>query len=175
MTRRVLAMVGGACVGAALLGGCSADPSAGYSFASTYDESVKTVSVPIFANETFETGLEAELTEAIVKRIQRDTPWKVTATDAAETRLSGSITDAEMRTISRTRGTGLVQELTYEITVDFAWRDNRSGEVLVERRSFTGVGAFVPARGTGERQEVGRREAIEELARDIVAELRADW
>ena len=155
--------------------GCSADPGAGYSFGSSYDTSVKTVSVPIFANETFETGLETELTEAIIKRIQRDTPWKVTTTEGAETRLTGSITEAALHAVSRARGTGLVQELTYEITVDFDWRDNRSGESLVERRKFTGVGAFVPALGSGERVEVGRREAIEELAHDIVAELRSDW
>lgn len=166
-----------ACValGAAALGACSADPASGYSFASSYDTSIRTVSVPIFANETFETGLETELTEAIAKRIQRDTPWKVTTTDASETTLTGTITEAELHTISRERGTGLVQELTYEITVDFAWRDHRTGTMLVERRSFTGVGAFVPSLGSGERVEVGRHEAIEELAHDIVAELRSDW
>mgnify|MGYP006299120973 CR=1 FL=1 len=160
---------------AALLPACASDPTQGYSFASTYDASVRTIAVPVFANTTCEPGIEAELTEAIVKRIQRDTPWKVTASDTAETVLTGTIPDVELRALSRTSGTGLVQEVTHEITVDFAWRDNRAGQTLAERRNFAGVGAFVPDRLTGERIAVGRREAIDELARDIVAELRADW
>ncbi|GJM19216.1 MAG: hypothetical protein DHS20C14_14290 [Phycisphaeraceae bacterium] len=160
---------------AGVLGACAADPSQGYSFATTHDETVRTVSVPIFANSTFETGVEAELTEAVVKRIQQDTPWRVASDTVADTELVAEITDVGLRTLSRTRGTGLPQEQTYEITVDFTWRDNRAGTVLVERRRFTAAGAYVPDRLTGERIDVGRREAVGELARAIVAELRSDW
>jgi len=157
------------------LGACASDPSEGYSFASTYDTSVRTVSVPIFDNKTFETGVEAELTEAVVKRIQQDTPWRVAASTAADTQLTGTITEFDLRTISFTRGTGLPQEQTYELTVDFAWRDNRSGTVLVERQEFRAAAAYVPERRAGERIDVGRREAVNELARAIVDQMRSDW
>lgn len=159
----------------ALLPACASDPSEGYSFASTFNPTVRTVSVPIFANHTYETGVEAELTEAVVKRLQQDTPWRVTNAPAADTELTGAITDFGLRTISYTRGTGLPQELTYELTVDFSWRDNRSGTVLVQREQFRAAGTFVPDRLTGERAEVGRREAIGELARAIVDQMRSDW
>ncbi len=157
------------------LGACASDPSEGYSFANTYVESVRTISVPIFDNETFETGVEAELTEAIVKRIQQDTPWRVASGTVADTELTGSITDFDLRTISFTRGTGLPQEQTYELTVDFAWRDNRSGTVLVERQEFRATGAYVPDRLAGERIDIGRREAVAELAEAIVHQMRSDW
>lgn len=166
------ALLGLAAIGAA---GCSGDPSRGYSFESTYDASVSTVGVPIFANDTFETGVELELTEALIKRVQRDTPWRVIDAERADTTLSGRVVDFGLKTLSRRRGTGLVEEQLYELTVDFTWRDNRSGQTLVERRSFQASGAFVPDRLTGERIEVGRREAVGELARDIVAELRSGW
>ena len=159
----------------AALPGCSADPSAGYSFESSFDASVRTVAVPIFDNTTFETGLETELTEAITKRIQQDTPWRVSNAPAADTELTGTITEARLFTLSRTRGTGLPQEQVYEITVDFTWRDNRTGTTLVQRERFASAGAFVPDRLTGERIEIGRREATSELARSIVAELRTGW
>lgn len=55
-------------VGGLWLGGCSADPTQGYSFyAHSHDETVRTVSVPMFQNPTFTRGIEVELTDAIIK------------------------------------------------------------------------------------------------------------
>lgn len=171
--KRVLASLALALV--ATMGSCADDPSKGYSFKSTYREDVKTVAVPVFDNGSFEHGLEAELTDAIIKEIHRTTPWRVTTRDNADTTLSGAITNVDMRKLGTAHRSGLVQELAYEMTVRFEWKENRSGQVLVARKNFRSAESFVPSRGAGERQEIGRRAAVDELAQDIVAELRGSW
>lgn len=157
------------------LAACAADPTRGYSFTPAHDASVRSIAVPVFNNRTFTTPLEVELTDAVIKEIRRSTPWTIVADAAADTTLTGTITAHRMRTLSRARTTGLVQEVGVEITIDFDWRDNRSGELLLSKRSFSALDTFVPARGTAERLETGQLGATEALARAIVAELRSNW
>lgn len=176
-----------ACRGVALLAaamvftpfGCASDPHKGYAFASTYDRSVRTIAVPVFDNASFTPGLEQTLTEAIVKRIQSNTPWRVVGRDSADTVLTGTIEDVRFQQLTRTRGTGFVQEQIFTLRAGFTWRDNRTGETRVRREHFSASSTFTPARGLGgepgERVEIGQRAAIDELARAIVAELRSDF
>lgn len=161
--------------GVLLLAGCSSDPKDGYSFSSTYREDIKTVSVPIFENATYEHGLEAELTDAIIKEIHRTTPWRVAPRDQADSTLTGTITDAELRKLGTQDKSGLVQELAVDLTVRFEWKENRTGKVLVARRNFKAAESFVPSRGAQERLEIGQRSAVDQLAHDLVAELRSAW
>jgi hypothetical protein len=179
IARRVLAVAPAAgsalalfAVTVAVLSGCAGDPSKGYSFTSSYDQRIKTVAVPMFKNPTFMHGVEFELTDAIIKEIQRSTPWKVSP--AGSTTLTGSITDARLDKLSTGRQ-GLAQELTVTLSVDFEWKDNATGKVLVGRRNFTSSEAFVPARPVGERIETGQSASVQALARDIVSQMRADW
>lgn len=158
----------------AALGGCSSDPTRGYSFTPAYDTGVRTIAVPMFENPTFYHGVEADLTEAIVKEIQRRTPW-VVVTKGAQTSLTGSITEVEMRPLTDSRQTGLVEDMALMMTVSFDWRDASTGEYLVRRRDFTATEAFVPARPSGERLELGQHAVVQELARAIVNEMRSSW
>ncbi|USN99512.1 MAG: LptE family protein [Phycisphaeraceae bacterium] len=161
------------------LPGCASDPHKGYVLGSTYDKGVRTIAVPIFDNTTYTPGLEQTLTEALVKRLQTDTPWRIADRDAADTVLTGVIDDARLDVLTRTPATGLVQEQVLTLRVSFTWRDNRTGDVRVRRERFSVASSFTPARGAagepGERIEVGQRAAIDEMARAIVAELRADF
>jgi len=157
------------------LASCSSDPGQGYSFNSSFSEQIRTVHVPVFANPTFHRGLEVELTDAIIKEIQTSTPWKVADSSVAETTLSGTITDAQLRKLSTNRDSGLSQELAVVITVDFDWRDVRTGKPIASRRAFSASETFVPTKPIGERLEVGEHAAVQQLARDIVSELRSNW
>jgi hypothetical protein len=167
-----------ACV-ASLPLGCATDPRDGYSTTPTYPAGVATVAVPIFRNTTPTPGLEQMLTEAVIKQIQSTTPMRVVQDSArgsqADSTLTARITKAELRRLSVETSTGLVQEVAVLITVDFAWRDARTGKTLVERKNFTASDSFVPSRPTGERIELGQRGATQRLAQDIVHELRGAW
>ncbi len=156
-------------------GGCATDPKDGYSFQSTFGADIKTVTVPIFDNYTYTPELPVDITEAVIKELQRMTPWAVTDAEHADATLSGVVRSIEMKKLSADPDSGLVQEMAVTVVIDFDLRDNRSGKVLVSRRRFAGVDTFVPTRGTGERLEVGQRAAVGRMSRDIVGELRADW
>lgn len=154
---------------------CAKDPRLGYAATSTFDASVSSVSVPIFRNMTATPGIEQVLTDSVIKQIQGNTPMRVVQSGQAASTLSGVITDVRMRRISANNVTGLVQELAVQITVDFEWRDNRSGEVIKARRNFSAADSFVPSRPTGETLELGENAAAQRLARDLVNELRGSW
>lgn len=157
------------------LSGCSGDPTNGYAFASAYDQSIRTVAVPIFDNPTFEHGIEFQLTEAIVKEIHRSTPWRVVNRERAQTELAGSITSADLRVLGTDSETGLIEQYAYDLGVTFEFKDRRDGRVILARSNFRAAESFVPDRLAGERVESGQRATIDQLARDIVAELRTDW
>jgi len=155
--------------------GCSSDPSQGCSFTAARQSTARTIAVPIFDNKSFVHGLESDLTEAIVKEIQRTTPWVVVSGRSAQSTLSGTIGESRLQPLSTSSATGMVLEQAVELTVDFEWRDARTGEVLLARKNFKTLQSFVPARGTGERIELGQHAAVQELARSIVNELRSSW
>ncbi len=159
-----------------LLAACSADPSRGYSHASAYDDSIKTVAVNMFDNRTFSPGLEADLTDAVIKEIQRRTPWRVTSSDRADAVLSGAITSSRLRALSTSPGTGMVQEMGVELSIDFELRHAASGRPIVARKDFKALDTFVPTHASGrERLSVGELGAAQRLGADLVAELRNTW
>jgi outer membrane lipopolysaccharide assembly protein LptE/RlpB len=164
-----------ASLAALMLGACASDPNQGYSFQSTYPENVHSVSVPIFDNYTFDTGVETELTDAIIKELQRSTDLRVVQGGNAESQLKGVVTKSELRRLSTQRGSGYVQEESVTLTIDFDWKDTRTGKVLTSRRQFAASDTFVPVPNSGERIDTGRHGAVQRLARDIVSEMRESW
>jgi len=171
----VRSVAAGVVLGVLAASGCSSDPREGYSFEPAFRSDVKTVSVPVWTNNTFYHGLEAKVAQAIVSEINKSTPYRVTGAGNASTELGGTITAVEMRPLSTGRNTGLVQDLSLEVVCDFTWKDNRSGKVLVARRNFMAARSFVPANGVNERIEIGEDAAVQQLAKDIVAEMRSGW
>ena len=160
---------------AALLGSCASDPTKGYSFESAHDSTIRTVAVPIFSNDTFHHGVELTLTEDIIKQIQRQTPWRVTSAENADALLTGSIKSVNLRALSTRTGSGFVQEMAVQISVDFEFVDNRSGKTLTSRTGYRALDSFVPAQPTGERIDVGYAGATQTLARDLVGDLQQVW
>ncbi|MFG0293236.1 MAG: LptE family protein [Phycisphaerales bacterium JB050] len=172
---RELTTLVAACTPLATVIGCASDPTNGYTMASAYDSNIHTIAVPIFENPTYEHGLEMELTEAVIKEIHRSTPWRVVDRERAETELSGFISSAELQALGLDSDTGLVEQYAYDIGVTFEFRDRRDGSVLLARRNFRAAESFVPDRLVGERLDFGQQSTIDQLARDIVAELRSSW
>jgi hypothetical protein len=159
-----------------LAAGCASHPQDGYAFGAATPEHVKSVYVPMFGNQSLHPGLEASLTENIIKQVQAATPMRVIQrADAADSTLTGAITDVQFRRLSLASSTGLVQEVAITLTVDFEWRDARTGDVLAARRRFSSSDSFVPSRPTGERLEVGQHAALQRMAQDIVAQMRSAW
>ncbi|MHC4981189.1 MAG: LPS assembly lipoprotein LptE [Planctomycetota bacterium] len=111
MTGRTLACAAGLST-ALILSGCASDPTEGYAFASPYPEGMRTVAVNVFENDTYERGVEFEFADALVKEIEARTPYKVTSAKRADTILTGRIRNVERDQLSKSRVTGLSEEVT---------------------------------------------------------------
>ena len=146
----------------------------GYGTREIFPARYETIAVPIFENRTFYREVEFDLTEAVIKEVEQRTPYRVVATDAADTVLEGRIMVIEQDVLSQATG-AVPQEVEVVIAIDFAWRDLDSGRVILDRKGFAGVGRYIPQRRVGEPFEVARRMAVEQLAGDIVDTLRGDW
>ena len=157
------------------LAGCAADPRDGYSTMSLYPDEVRTIAIPIFENKTFSRGVEFDLTNAVIQTIETRTPYKVVTRDRADTILLGQITEVELDQLSKSRQTGLGEEVVVTMTIDFQWRMLDLDRTLVDRKSFTGHGLFTPSNPSSERIELGEYGAIAQLAHDLVDEMQAAW
>ncbi len=155
--------------------GCSNDPTQGYSSKTTFREDISSVAVPIFTNDAYTRDVEFELTDALVKEIEARTPYKVTSQAKADTVLIGHIRSIHLDQLSKSRTTKLAEEVIVKVTIDFEWKDLRSGQTLVSRKDYSGFGLFVPSKPSSEPIELGQFAAVEQLARDVVGEMRSNW
>lgn len=147
----------------------------GYSVRNRFPRQYRTVAVNVFRNQTYERKVNGELTEALVKEIEATTPYKVTSEGGADTVLRGTIRKVSLRELSKSRSTGLSEEVLYEVTLDWEWVDQRTGKPIAARTNFVGSALFVPSRPSSEPNEIGRYAAIQVLATDIVANLQDSW
>jgi len=147
----------------------------GYRHKPLYDPNLGTVAVDIFDNQTFEKGVEFDVTEALVKEIELRTPYKVVDRSLARTLLTGSVVDVRRGVLNREFEAGVPQEMQVRITVSFEWKDRQTGRMLRKRNRITGTGEFIPTRPVSEPFEVGQHTAVAELARDIVSVMQDDW
>jgi len=159
----------------ATLAACASDPTRGYSTRSIYPRGISTIAVPIFESDSYTRNVEFQLTDALIKEIEARTPYKVVPGSRADTILLGHITQVELDQLSKSRLTGLSEEVIVSVTIDFQWKDQRTGKPLLERRGFTGHALFVPSRPSSEPIELGQFAAVQQLAREIVGEMQAEW
>ena len=149
--------------------------SCGYTTAELYPDQYRTVALPILDNRTAYRGVEYDLTEALAKQLEQRTPYKITAAGRADTLIVGRVVGVDQRQLSRTRRGGLPQEIEVIFVADLTWKDLRTGDIIIERRGFTTVGQHVPTQPLGEPFELAQHAAVEEMAEQFVAEMRADW
>lgn len=145
----------------------------GYKWQSLYRQDIQSVAVPIFTNKSYYRGLEFSLTKALINQIELRTGYKVVSRQHADTILEGEIVKVATGTLSDSPTTNLPQEQLVTLTVNFTWKDLRTGKILVQRRNFQQAAVFYPT--LGEASFVGSQQAVERMAADITTELQADW
>ena len=157
--------------------GCAADPLAGYTTSSQYRPNIKTVAVPIWSRgrKIYRRELETRLTEAIIKRIELDTPYKVTTKARADTQLRGSIDSVAQRILSTVSSSGLARELEVTFTVSFVWEDLRNGRIITEKKNFKVAATYIPDEPQSEDFAIGSEDLINRLAGRVVEQMAQPW
>lgn len=172
--RRSLLLVGlAACVAGCGYSSSGEGASRGYTWGTTFRKDVRTVAIPAFGTKSFQRGDEVLLTQALVAQIESRTPYKVVPAERADTILEGVVVSAGSGTVSVSPFNALPQEQTYTMSVDFTWKDLRTGQILVERRNFDQTSTYYPSLGDG--RFIGKQQVAEALAGSIVNELQGEW
>jgi hypothetical protein len=105
----------------------------GYSTTPNFDRRYKTIRIKIFKDPTFWAavpvpGLEMQLTEEIVHRIEADTPYKIYSGDA-DTELDGSILSFIQMALNYNQ-LNEIREVETTMTCAVRWKDLRTGQLL---------------------------------------------
>jgi hypothetical protein len=150
-------------------------PGCGYSHQPLYPDGIGNISIPIFENRTEYRDIEFDITEALIKEVELQTPYKAVRTGDADSVLRGSITAVEQRLQSRANVGGLPQEIEVTVLMDLKWTNARTGTTIRDRKGMAVVVRYVPARPVSEPFSVARHEVAQQTAREIVALMRKDW
>ncbi|MBN1941973.1 MAG: hypothetical protein JW849_01650 [Phycisphaerae bacterium] len=149
----------------------------GYTARNAYRKNIRTVAVPIWTRgkDIYRREVEIRLTEAIAKRVELDTPYKITNRQKADTLLTGTIDKIEQATTSFNPDTGVPREIAVTFHVSFQWEDLRSGAILVKKEDFPVSAVYLPTAPFNEDFFLGSEDLMERLARRIVETMEADW
>jgi len=146
----------------------------GYSNESLFPEDITSVYVEMFDNKSFRRGVEYELTDALVKRIEAETPYKIISNrDRADSIMNGQILSiAEMR-LSTERQTGRSMEKDVEIRALVNWKNLKTGELLIDNESLSASASYSEWQEQG--FDYGSTLAANNLARRIVELMEKEW
>jgi hypothetical protein len=120
--------------------GCSLE---GYSNSTLYPEDVSTVCVRMFDNRTFWRDMEYDLTDALSKRIEAKTPYKIISNDdLADTVISGQITRVQKSVLIRDRDSGSALQNEVLINAVVNWKNLKTGELLIDSQSISATAQY---------------------------------
>jgi hypothetical protein len=167
---------GNLCLGFGLflffMSGCG--ENRGYSNAPLYPQGIATVYVEMFDNQSFRRGVEFELTDALAKRIESQTPYKiVTDRDKADSIISGRLTSVNESTLTTERQIGRALEKSVELKAVVTWKNLRTGEILIDNKTVGASAAF--SEWQSQSFAYGATLAANLLAEKIVEQMEQGW
>ena len=151
--------------------GCSLK---GYSNNTLYPKDVDSICVRMFDNRTFWRDMEYDLTDALSKRIEAKTPYKIISNDdLADTIMSGQITNVKKSVLIRDRdiGSALQNEILIQAVV--SWKNLKTGDLLIDSRQITATAQYSESLNQG----VGYASnlAANKLAERIIELMETRW
>jgi hypothetical protein len=168
----VLAIIAG-CVPAVCLWPMGCDLS-NYSDEWLYPEQVSSVYVEMFDSASMRRGHEYTLTDAVAKRIEAETPYKIVSNrNRAETVLSGYISEVGEAVLAGERQTGRPLEKQFEISAVISWKNLKTGELLIDSESATASASF--SEFQNQDLEYASKLAANRLAERIVEMMQKSW
>ena len=162
------------CSCALCLGLCGCDGMAGYSNESLFPEDVRSVCLEMFDNQTFRRGVEYELSDALAKRIEVDTPYKIVSdSDRADTVISGQIVSIGEFALSTDRELGTVLEKEVELQAVVNWKNLKTGQLMIDHIKVSASASY--SRYQQQDFKYASTLAANNLARKIVELMERKW
>lgn len=153
---------------------CGCTEMGGYSNESLLPKDVDTVYLQMFDNRSFRRGVEYQLSDALAKRIETETPYKiVTARGRADSVISGQIAQVSeaVLTMERQMGRALEKEVRLKAVVN--WKNLKTGDLLIDNQSVSAEATY----SEYQMQDFGYAStlAANNLARKIVELMERKW
>lgn len=136
----------------------------GYHVGPVTKTSFHSIAVPMFRNETLRPQLEAQISNAIIQRLQQDGSLQIEPRSRADVILTGTIFRYDRVALRSLRSdTGVPREYRISITVRVEARDRRTGETVLKPTEVEGKSDVL----IGEDQQSAEMQALPLLADDI--------
>ena len=152
--------------------GYSTDRDAHYRTENSDKRPIRTVAVPIFQSREFRRDLEIQVTEALKKRLEVESPYKLANEARADSAIYGEVLEVRQGTIGRDFVRVRPRETALTMVVSWHWKDLRSGEILVNRPSFVQTVDYI--RPLGEDFYHATQRVSDRMAERILEEMYAD-
>ena len=153
---------------------CGCGASSGYSSEWLHSRDVSSVYVEMFDNKSFRRSVEYELTDALAKRIEAETPYKVISSrDRAETILSGEIISITTASFASERQTGRPLEQGVQIRAEVTWKNLKTGEMIIEDKIVSAASSYSEWQNQG--FDYASALAANRLAQRIVELMEQPW
>ena len=150
--------------------GCDAG---GYSNQWLYPDDISSVYVEMFDTTSFRRGHEYVFTDAVCKRIEAQTPYKIISDrDLADTILSGNISVGHGM-LARDRFTGRPLEREAFIRVTFSWKNLKTGDMLIDNESVNGFASY--SSQLGQNFDYASGVAANRAAERVVELMETNW
>ena len=145
-----------------------------------FPEGIETVYVPVFDSASYRRGLGEELTEAVVKEIERRSHYKVVSSPAADTILMGKIISEGKHLLFETLQ-GDPREMEVNLQVKVSWVDRRGSPVReIPLVPVPGAAVDISAASdvvpeVGQSIATSHQRAIQRVAEQIVSLMEKPW
>ena len=156
----------------ALLASCT--DIGGYSNKRLFPEDVSSVCLKMFDNQTFRRGVEYELSDALAKRIEAETPYKlISSSDRADSLMSGQIVQITESVLSIERELGFALEKQVQVRAVVNWKNLKTGQLLIDNQSVTAEATY----SEFQKQDFSYASALaaNKLAQKIVEMMENKW
>jgi hypothetical protein len=155
---------------AAVAAGCSH-----YSFSSAVQTHIKTIAIPILANETLEFGVGQELTDALISEFTDNNALSVAGQEEADSTLRGTILVYERPVISYDAA-GNPGEYKVRVVAALAYEDLTAQETVWEEE-VEGWAVYSESGQGGDltTEEEARAAALKKLAEDVLSKTVQSW
>ena len=128
----------------------------------------------MFDNQTFRRNVEYELSDALSKRIEAETPYKIVSSqDYADTVISGQIVSIGEAALTIDQQTGYVLEKQVNLNAVVSWKNLKTGELLIDNQSVNSSASY--SEFQQQDYQYGSNLAANKLARSIVELMEKKW
>ncbi len=153
----------------------------GYTTKTVLPRNIKTIYVETVKNKlkvediyAYQQGLEMDITNAVIRRLQQDGNLKVVEQPKADAILKTDLLSFEQEGL-RFNQLEAVKEYRLYIVVGLKLVDAKTGETLWEEPNFTGDTEYFVSDVTSLGEQKAALQAVDRLAKNVVDRIVEDW